>query len=99
MITFTIRASWRVNSNRFNACQLACCFSTTPEVTITFFPTVPGPVVRKAVSANQGLRVKLGFYFSCITAYIRANVFWGFILVKGKTEGNKIETVKRSEKL
>ena len=33
-----------------------------------------GPVVQKAVSANQGLKVKLGFDFSCIKVYIRANV-------------------------
>ena len=50
-----------------------------------------GPVVRKSVSPNPaGLQVKNGFDFSCIKAYIRANVLWGFTLVKGKTEGNKI---------
>ena len=58
-----------------------------------------GPVVRKAVSANPGLKIKLSFYFSCITAYIRYNVLWGFILVSVKTEGNKIYAAKRSGKL
>ena len=48
------------------------------------------PVVRKSVSANPGLKVKRGFDFSCIKACIRANVLWGFTLVKGKTEENKI---------
>ena len=33
-----------------------------------------GPVVRKAVSGNPRLKVQLGFDFSCIKAYIRANV-------------------------
>ena len=33
-----------------------------------------GSVFRKAVSANQGTKVKLGFDFSCIKAYIRANI-------------------------
>ena len=49
-----------------------------------------GPVVRKSVNANPGLKVKRGFDFCCIKAYIRANILWGFTLVKGKTEGNKI---------
>ena len=53
-----------------------------------------GPVVRKEVSANPGLKVKPGFDFSCIKAYIRAKMLWGFILVSGKTEGNKIYTGK-----
>ena len=59
-----------------------------------------GPVVRKLVSANPGLKIKLGFDFSCLKAYIyRYNVLWGFILVSGKTEGNKIYTAKLSAKL
>ena len=49
-----------------------------------------GPVVRKSVNANPGLKVKRGFDFCCIKAYIKANVLWGFNSVKGKTEGNKI---------
>ena len=49
-----------------------------------------GPVVRKSVNAIPGLKVKRGFDFSCIKTYIRANVLWDFILVKGKTEQNKI---------
>ena len=40
-----------------------------------------GPVVRKVVSTNPGLKVKLGVDFSCKKAYIMAKVFWGFILV------------------
>ena len=44
------------------------------------------PVVRKAVSANPGLKVKLCFDLSCIKAYIRANILWIFILVKGKVK-------------
>ena len=51
---------------------------------------IQGPVVRKSVNANPGLKVKRGFDFCCIKAYIKANVLWGFTLVKGKTEGNKI---------
>ena len=43
--------------------------------------TNQGPVVRKSVSANSELKVKLGFDFSAIKAYIRANVLWGFLLV------------------
>ena len=54
------------------------------------YQQVQGPVVRKSVNANPGFKVKLGFDFSFIKAYIRANVLWGFTLVKGKTEGNKI---------
>ena len=61
--------------------------------------TIQGPVVRKAVSANPGLKIKLGFDFSCIKAYIMYNVLWGFILVSGKTEGNKIYTANLSAKL
>ena len=38
-----------------------------------------GPVVRKSVSTTDpGSKVKRGFDFSCIKAYIRANVLWGF---------------------
>ena len=64
-------------------------------------PPLPhqGPVVRKAVSANPGLKIKLGFDFSCIKAYVRYNVLWGFILVSGKTEGNKIYIAKLSANL
>ena len=49
-----------------------------------------GPVVQKSVNVNPGLKVKRGFDFCCIKAYIKANVLWGFTLVKGKTQGNKI---------
>ena len=44
----------------------------------------------RLTGANPGLKVKRGFDFLCIKAYIRANVLWGFTLVQGKTEGNKI---------
>ena len=37
-----------------------------------------GPIVRKSVSANPGLKVKRGFDFFCIKAFIRANALWGF---------------------
>ena len=40
-----------------------------------------GPIVRKAVSANLGLKFQLGFDFSCTKAYIRANFLCAFILV------------------
>ena len=39
-------------------------------------PAVLGPVVRKSVNANPGIKVKSGFDFYCIKAYIRANVLW-----------------------
>lgn len=38
------------------------------------------PVVRKAVSTDPGLKVELGFDFSPIKAYIRANGFVSFYL-------------------
>ena len=40
--------------------------------------TNQGPVVRKSVSSNPELKVKLFFYFSPIKAYIRAYVLWVF---------------------
>ena len=36
-----------------------------------------GPVIRKEVSAIPGLKVKLGFDFSCRKAYIMANFLGG----------------------
>ena len=32
-----------------------------------------GPVVRKSISANQGLKVNRGFYFSYLKMFLKAN--------------------------
>ena len=64
----------------FGSFVLSCATTTEKDTFVSVFLTLV-PVVRKAVSTNPGLKVKLGFDFSCTKAYIWANVLWGFILV------------------
>ena len=50
-------------------------------------------VVRKGINANLGLKVKLGFNFSCRRACIRARIFCVFS-IRLKTNGGEIKKGK-----
>ena len=42
--------------------------------TLTVPLSTPGPVVRKPINTNPGLKVKQAFNFSCIKVFFSANV-------------------------
>ena len=48
-------------------------------------------VVRKGINVNLGLKVKLGFNFSCRRARIRARVFFASSQYDSKLTGEKLK--------
>ena len=66
-------------------------FTLSTQLIMLIFPAIIlDSVVRKGINANLGLKVKLGFNFSCRRACISARVFCVFS-IRLKTNGGKLK--------
>ena len=69
-------------------------FTLSTQLIMLIYPAILlDSVVRKGITVNLGIKVKLGFNFSCRRACIRARLFCVFS-IRLKTNGGKIKKGK-----